>query len=536
MWRALEAIDPEHGRLCFILPVSVLAASTSQKFVHAWLNHCKPETIINFGDLRKLLFENAKQPTLLVVAKPRHPNVSHTSEPELLNYWTPKADVSLAFGRLTLHGADHHVLATRRLQQDNAILTNLYWGSEHDVALMARLEMQGQIDDLLDREGWHTAKGFHKKDSHVKASELVSVAPIKKLPYLDARQFAMHGSLLDESVLQRFPDDVQQVPHLSQSMLASFNGSRIVFKDGMNSDREVCAAFSATPFSFNSSTGVITAPSDEADLLRFLSVYLHSDVVRYLLLLSAYQISFERERVALRDIRKLPFVHPDRHPDPKRAKKIIKEVAAWLKKLESSPSLRRASLYEQWKPTAEQLIGDYFDLTDLECARIREVVTQILPSIQPSSINGLLTPLQQRVNEGDLRRYTQVLIHELEEWRDAVNGAGHFSATLTAGSAQVCGALGILRLDLTHKATSKSSPIKLHTGDDAVAALIQTMRTKELLPAHLQGNFYVASDIIIRFEDSIYLVKPLVRRLWLQGQAMRDAERIVRYVRQGASA
>lgn len=304
MLRALKVVDPEHGKFCFILPVSVLGAATSQRFVNYWLNHCEIDTVINFGDLRKLLFDNAKQPTLLVVARPRRKNAP-SRQPETFKYWAPKADVSFAFGRLTLHQTDCNIVQTSRLRQDNAILTNLFWGTPQDLALMTRLEMKGQLKHALQREGWHTAKGFHKVDSAIKNDDLVSVKPICHKLYLNARNFKLEGALLDASILEAFPKSLTHVPGLTDEMLETFSGPRIVFKDGMTPDREICAAFSSSDFSFSSSTGVITAPQDDADVLRFLSVYLHSDLVRYLLLLSAYQVSFERERVALRDIKRL---------------------------------------------------------------------------------------------------------------------------------------------------------------------------------------------------------------------------------------
>lgn len=534
MLRALDSVHPENGRFCFILPVSVLAAATSQKFVNAWLDQCEIDTVINFGDLRKLLFDNAKQPTLVVVANPRRKN-QPSRTPETFEYWTPKADVSFAFGRLSLHGADRNVLQTSQLRSDNAILTNLFWGTPQDLALMARLEMSGQIKDVLERTGWRTSKGFHKKDRHVDAEDLVSVEPIRHLSYLNARQFAMDGPLLDEGTLERFPENVSHVPNLTDELVATFVGPRIVFKDGMSPEREVCAAFSSKAFCFNSSTGVITAPEQDVDILRFLSVYLHSDLVRYLLLLSAYQVSFERERVALHDIKHLPFGHPEDHAKPKRAAEIISEIAAWVKQMEAAPQIARSHMYAGWKHKAEVLIDEYFGLTTMERSRIKEVVALVLPSVQPSSLGNLITPLQQRVQDTDLRHYVHTLLHELAQWRDALGGKGSFAADLTVSSAQTCGALGILRLDVApHKDGHANVPA--HVADDAVAAFIQRMRMKGLLPVQLQGNFYLAADIVIRHENSLYLVKPLVRRLWLQAEAVRDAERVVRHVQSVAVA
>lgn len=528
MMRALTVVDPVRGRFCFILPVSVLGASTSQEFVKQWLKHCQVDTIINFGDLRKLLFDNAKQPALVVVARPRAKLVQ---QPETFEYWTPKADVSYAFNRLTLHTSDRNIVQTQQLRQDNAILTNLYWGTPQDLTFMTRLEMQGTLGDVLQREGWNTRKGFHKKDTNVEMKDLQSVDPIRHLPFLNARRFGMNGPLLDKTVLEAFPEDLTHVPGLSQDLVASFCGPRIVFKDGMTPEREVCAAFSSEAFSFNSSTAVITAPNNEADVLRFLSVYLHSDLVRYLLLLNAYQVSFERERVTLQDIKGLPFVHPADHVDHQKAFLVVNEIAGFMIELEATPAFERLPVWIKFKPRAEQLIADYFAISPLMFERIQEVMRYVLPSIQPSSVDELNTTLQQRVSDSQLQSYTSVLLQELGRWRDAMGGEGSFKANITAGSANACGALGILRLDVL-SGNGASHINELNIADTAVFELVRKMRKHDLLPAKLHGNFHLASDVVIRYENSLYLVKPMVQRLWLQGEAVRDAQRIVSYVQE----
>lgn len=531
MWRAISCLDPTKGRFCFILPVSVLGAPTSQAFVKDWLKACELHTLINFGDIRKLLFAQAKSPTLLAIGRPRSKNSPQRSL-DAFQYWVPKADVSFAFGRLTLHATDRHQVLTQQLIWDNSVLTTLYWGTTKDHAMLGRLELHGKVGELFkERDGWRTGKGFHKLDSAIEDS--VSVTPISELLHLDAKHFAFDGVLLDDGVLEPLPEDLTEVARLPEELIESFYGPRIVFKDGMTPERETCAAFSRSPFSFSSSVGVIHAPPEDAELLQFLAVYLHSDLVRYLLLLTAYQVAFERERVTLHNIKQLPFVLPAQHQNPERASAIVKEVGEFVDYLETVPSLLRASTYSQWKPRAEALMSEYFGLDSNERKRIQEVVTFILPSVQPSSIEALQTPLLARVSDDDLQQYVLSLITELSEWRDALGGEGFFQASISIGSAQSCGAVGILRLDVLSEAKRKTAPVTM--ADDAVAALVEELNQQQLLPIALHENLYLAADVVIHHDRSIYLVKPLVRRLWLQAEAYRDAERIVRSVQEVAS-
>lgn len=532
MLRALDCLRNEDSRMCFILPVSILAASTSQSFVRDWTQLCEIETIINFGDLRKLLFDEAKQPTLVVVVKPRSKE-KKPHRPEVFDYLVPKADISFAFGRLTLHGSDRHRIPTSLLAMDNTILTTLFWGNAADQALLTKLQLKGSIDDLFDKHvGWTTAKGFHKHDSAVKNP--VPSLPLHGIPFLDARKFDIDGPLLNTDALEAFPDTIETVANLSEDLMSLFSGPRIVFTDGLTSHRELCAGYTDVPFSFSSSLGVIKPPPRDENLLCFLSIYLHSDLVRYLLLLTAYQISFERERVTLRNIKDIPFIRPSAHNDPERASVIVGEAAAFVARFKDADLFQLKSLRDDQKAFMDNLVYEYFEISPTERSRIKEIVSLILPSIQPSNYEALKTPLQSRVGPHEIQSYQSVLLQELEMWRDGMGGSGNFIAEITLGSDQSYGALGIVKLDMAPGAQSSSSNIK-SAGDVAVSALITELRRRDLLPVRMRNNIYLVANYVIRVEDSLYLIKPLVNRFWLQGEATRDAERLVRFI-QGENA
>jgi hypothetical protein len=44
---------------------------------------------------------------------------------------------------------------------------------------------------------------------------------------------------------------------------------------------------------------------------------------------------------------------------------------------------------------------------------------------------------------------------------------------------------------------------------------ISSELAKALLPMPLRDNIYLAADVVVRHGSSLYLVKPMVRRLWL---------------------
>lgn len=139
-----------------------------------------------------------------------------------------------------------------------------------------------------------------------------------------------------------------------------------MFPDGPSPELTVRATFTATPASFMSSVGVISGPAADEDLLRFATVYLRSNLVRYFLVMNAYQVLSERHRVSLRDVEGFPFFSPERHHDPQHAWQIVKEVANVTRnsrrcQLSSSPMLttpligairRRIRLNLDWRHDA----------------------------------------------------------------------------------------------------------------------------------------------------------------------------------------
>lgn len=534
MLRALESVAPG-GRLCLILPISVLAAPTSGDFIKTWLDRCRLDTLINFGDLRKLLFNSARQPCVVAVLSPRNGGAAgKVPGTETFEYWVPKADISYAFGRLTLHSTDRHQVQTQALQRDNELLTSLFWGTPRDVATIARLRLFGTFGDLIgsSREGgaktvkkpWLSRKGFHSEDKSVEVPAPSS--PLWRARFLNARRFEVNGPVLDPALLEAFPRQKHPtVAALSTDLMAVFKGPRIVFSDGMGKDRGIRAAFTDLPFSFSSSMGVITG-TDE-NLLRFAAAYLHSDLVSYLLMLAAYQVSFERERVTLADVKQLPFLSPDRHTDPKRARAIVKQVAAITRQLERS----RALLQQEYDGSkCEELFAEYFGLNEHERRRVHEVAQVVAPNLQPNTVGGLNTALQHRPTQEQIELYSRELVAALGAWRDARGGQGKFHVAATLSSRETRGPFGIIRLDVGRDGSHGGKAMEISVSDQAAVAVLQSLAAHQLIPLKVQENLYLATDVVIRYQDSLYLIKPLVQRLWLCAEAYRDAERIARSV------
>ena len=121
----------------------------------------RPARLINFGDLQGLLFPTAEN-TCHVFLGMRRSERAQVSIPfgETFDYCVPKADMSLAFGRLTMQSADRHILQTRSVAQDPQLLVALMWGDANDMTLWARLDgARGTFSRFLERPAARSGDG-----------------------------------------------------------------------------------------------------------------------------------------------------------------------------------------------------------------------------------------------------------------------------------------------------------------------------------------------------------------------------------------
>jgi hypothetical protein len=524
--KGLETIT-DAGRICLILPVKLFTAPTSQRFLREWLVYCAIDRIINFSDIRRLLFAGAVHPCVIVTAQ-RRSEVTRGRIPyyERIEYWVPKADVSISFGRLTVHSADRQHLFAQDVWKDNQALRTHLWGGNNDAALIGRLALTGTLADLTKGKEprWKIVKGFNQTRH---SSPPLDVKPLKKLRFLNTRDIPRDAPVLDSQLLRPFPDEITSVVSYGSNGGAAFTGPRVLFPDGASSDFEPNAVFAHESFCFKHSVAAICGPEKDEDALRFLTMYLRSNLTRYLLLHTAYSLVAERPRITLGEVDKLPFVLPQSHTDPDRAEQIIKDVANITRQWEQSDLFAQIANAPQFRAVAEKLIFEYFGLDDRETLLVRDACDYMIPSVQPNRYESIRTAYRDLPTEHDLTEHSAWLAEELQRWRKLLGGSGSITVETIAYRPEAIGALGIVRISLAEK----DSKAKVTINDEMAFNLINTLKSNRLVPMEIWSNFYLAADFLIQAGDQMYLIKPLVKRLWLRSQALTDAQRIVDAIR-----
>lgn len=536
---ALRTIDflTADGRICLILPIGQFLGPSSSDFVSHFLEDFRPSRLINFGDLQGLLFPTAEN-TCHVFLGERRPERLPGRIPyeETFEYCVPKADMSLALGRLTMQSADKHRLQTRSVSEDPQLLVTMMWGDANDLALWTRLTARGTFADLwrgpLECRRWIYRKGIHLND---KSREAVSAEPLRDKRFVPITALSAGSPVLHLDLLRPWPQNQATVVGLNDAVLAVFDGPRVLFPDGFSKEEQnIRAVYYDGPATFTHSVGVIAGTNEDATLLQFVAVYLRSSLARYFLMMRGWKMLCERNGVHLADVETFPFFDPKSAPNPDAANQALSTVARHIASIRALPELSQAARYNDLRPDIDGAVFTYFGLTADEQTLVRETVEILMPSIRPRSFKSLDTPAQRSAQADDFETYGRALANELTTWRTRTGGKGQFRVNVIASDPQRAGPSGIVRVIYAEKPTA-APEVDTKVNDNLVLETLAQLRASGLRAIPTGDSLTLVPDAHLWIDGSLYLVRPLTQRSWTVRQALRDAEHIVRTVQKGAA-
>ena len=495
--RAIEFLELG-GTICLILPISQILGRTSSHFVAYILEQYRPLRLINFGDLQGLLFPTTENTCHVLVAEGRsesRPN--RIPFDETFEYCVPKADTSLALGRLTMQSADKHRLQTRSVAENPQLLVTMMWGDANDLSIWTRLTARGAFRDLWrgprKLRRWQYRKGIHLND---KSREAVAVGPLKHEPFVPAAALRADSPVLHPERLAQWPDQQHTVVGLNDTVLAVFDGPRVLFPDGFSRDHlTIRAAYFDATASFTHSIGVICGATEDSALLQFVAVYLRSSLAKYFLMMRSWKMLCERNGVHLTDIEDFPFFFPESAPDPDAAEEALANVSRHTAKIAILPPVQQERHYAELRPLLDCAVYTYFGLTVEEQAFIRETVDIMLPSIRPRALSNIDTPVQKIANHDDLRTYANTLGKSLTTWRNRTDGKGYFQIKVVASHPAREGPSGVVYITYIDTPTSEPS-VDTTVNDGLVLEMLENLRQS--------GLSTIPSDTILALVPDIH--------------------------------
>lgn len=534
--RAIEYLKTG-GRICLILPIGQFLGPTSANFVTHLMDLYRPQQLTNFGDLQGLLFPTTENTCHIFLGEARKKSaLGKIAYDETFVYCVPKADISLALGRLTMQSADYHRLQTRTVIEDPQLLVTTMWGDANDLSIWARLTSRGTFSDFWrgtrKSRRWLARKGIHLRD---KSAEPVSADPLRHKPFVPAAALSAGCPILHPDLLTKWPEHQDTVVGLNDSIQGVFDKPRVLFSDGFSREEpNIRATYYDKSATFTNSIGVISGKEEDAELLQFVAVYLRSSLARYFLMMRCWKMLCERNGVHLKDVESFPFFVPEDAPDPEISANALAAVSRNASALASLPELEQRNRYAELRPQFDEAVFNYFGLTPEERTLVRETVEVLMPSIRPRAFRSLDTPAQRIATPSNVSMYAEALAESLTSWRNRTHGRGHFEINVLASDASRAGSSGIVRISYQEKPT-RDPGVETTINDDLVLVTLAELRASGLGLVSLGDSLSLIPDVHVWFDRSIYLVRPLTRRSWTVRQALRDAEYIVRTVQSDAT-
>ena len=532
-FRAMQSVNPG-GVVTLIMPLNLVIGATSQScdFRQRWLEDARIERIINFGDVRRLLFPAAKHPCAVVRARPR-PQVEGVIAlgDEEIEYWVPKTDVSLALGRLALHAVDRKLLSACDIYAKPYLLISAYWGEQRDLDLLRRLQKLGSLDRTMTTRApqWVSGKGFHAPNL---SNPRRSLGPLENLAFLPADRMPRdYPVIATDAQLDRVRDHFAEVASPGGKNTRLYDGPRVILPDGLADDYTVRAVYTDISFAFTSSIGAIGGDAADAALLKFLAAYLRSPIAIYLLIMTGYSVIGERPRIAIEDMKAFPFCAPEKHPDPDAAARIVAEVASTIDTLAAIPEWQRDHGYAGARHAIDELVFDYFQLSASDRLLVRDMVGVVANSIQPADYAKLATPLLHRPSAHEVSTYVDTLASELETWRNRSGGQGGLSVEGVVDGTD--GFFGAVRIGLLGRGRDTSGLVRTEQAFQALLADIEAGLGSQLDGTERDNLFKIPNAMVV-VGDAFYFVKPMRRRFWLSRSALTDADHVVRTVQAAA--
>jgi hypothetical protein len=528
-YRAMHSVKPG-GVVTMIMPLNLVIGATSQsyEFRQRWLEDARIERIINFGDVRRLLFPAAQHPCAVVRARPR-PQVEGVIAlgGEDVEYWAPKTDVSLALGRLALHAIDRKLLTARDIYSKRYLLISAYWGEQRDLELLRRMQRLGSLERTMTTRAprWISGKGFHAPNQ---SNPRQSLGLLENLAFLQADRLPRdYPVIAGDAQLEWVRDQYAEVASPGGKNARLYRGPRVILPDGLAEDYTVRAVYTDVPFAFTSSVGAIGGDAVDAALLKFLAVYLRSPIATYLLIMTGYSVIGERPRIAIEDMKAFPFCAPENHPDPKAASRIVAEVAETIDALAKIPEWQRDHGYVGARPVLDNFVFDYFQMSPSDRLLVRDMVGVVASSIQPADYTRLATPLLHRPSGSEVSTYVDTLARELDAWRTRSGGQGGLSVEgILDGTS---GFFGAVRISLHDRRRDTTGLVRSGKAFQRLLGEIEAGLANQLDGTD-QGDQFTIPNVMLVVDDAFYFIKPMRRRFWLSRTALADADHVVRIV------
>lgn len=310
IWRSMEWCKPG-GRIAMALPARTLfkqgpMAETTRKALFRLL---EVNGIINCSNLRKTqVWPDMDQPFMLLFARNRRPKPHHR-----LHFISPHTDLHAnSLGEMRIDAKSAQLVDVDQTIEEPWLWKALAVGTALDVEVVRKVKAAAKHQSL--KHYWKktlnlpSVRGYETTESQ---KERKDASALHGFPDLKASQSC--GFVIDTSILEKFSLPTlfrTRLQHRKKDPLSVYRGPLAIVKESPGPDRlqgwaMVCDLDLVYCGSFYGYSAA--SHSDGAQLVRYLQLFLHSQVWIYHALLTSAKLGIERPTVDKNDLDHCPF-------------------------------------------------------------------------------------------------------------------------------------------------------------------------------------------------------------------------------------
>jgi hypothetical protein len=516
MWKAPVHLKPG-GQGCLLLPSKVLINRTDD-FQASWFQYVRAERIVLLSDFRRILFEHAISPAVIIRF---HKRTQDFQFDETIDFSAPKVSkTDPRRGAITVFPDDRRQLELRRLisfARDGrapVFWKQETWATPRDEEFLLRLSEMISLGSVIKERKWMEGQGIQPKSTE-KTSKTPWWKPTDS--FISARSTALNGFLLKddcEPVGNKFPllnrdrSDNKQL-FLQPKIFINQGYTKIGYAD--------------FPIIFQDSLQAIAAPKKDEHLLKFLFALLRSRLAHYYFFHTAANLGQERDKVHFFEVFRLPFPLPEDSADPTKSTLIMQKLSHLFDQhllLSQKNFLARLNIIQNFDALAEPLLFDYFGITAQERILIHDTLETLKPSITPDSCQALIPTLAKPSPE------------QRKAYADKITGAINKVAARSAYRVKASTILAP-KVDLAIFCLEKVATNVSYNERDSFEDLTKALKRLTTVAPEQKGSFIQLQDIKVFRGNAIYILKPLALRAWTQTTALNDAQEIMAAVLNG---
>lgn len=526
-WKASQHLS-EQGLIGLLLPAGTLFKTTAKKFRQEFFSTMNVWCVVNFANLRHLLFQGAKNPAAAFFYSCLQKNGDTVSRiityapfavNQLARYEASRRKRGMLWTIIVNANEIREIPAVEVATGSSRPWKLAMWGSSRDRFLLNSLAKRfPPLSEYKKKYGLEVHPGLELRTAKVDE-------PVEYLKEVVGK------NELDTKALSRY----EGVFTLPEQALRRIDPDRAWVRKGRGKiPLQICypphiIVHAARKFAVFSNEFVVVPPrqlgiagkASQGNLLKALALYLNSDFAVYQQFLTSTFWGIERDRPDKADLENLPIPLDDLS---------AKELSDWASLYDE---LAEASL-KSFLAHKEPLFDGFEKLSDISrlvkqlndfvytllgINRAERWVIEDLLSVRKELNEGKLArEAINPANEDEINKYASILKAELDDFLDADVKDQHKVAVLYTDE------LAIVKIEHPHSPPAGVATI-LEVKDQKDKAEFDKLKSKLLSN---RGQWIYFNHNLRIFEGrTTYFVKPRQKLCWLKSQALLDADEFI---------